>query len=77
MRDTDLVPLLGQPEFVHGLREHWVLPHSVDTVRTFVDQYRTERWDAMKLPKFEERLVTETADAFLSKLSDRWTAAGP
>lgn len=77
MRDTDLVPLLGQPEFVNGLREHWVLPHTIDTVRTFVDQHRTERWDANKLPKFEERLITETADAFLSVLSDRWTAAAP
>lgn len=68
MRDTDLNPILGRIEFARGLREYWVLPHSISSVEDFAHAYRTERWKDQR--GYDERLITETADTFLTALAD-------
>jgi hypothetical protein len=68
MRDTDLNPVLGRREFAEELREYWVLPHSVPSVEEFAHAYRAERWKNQR--RYDERLVTETADTFLTALAD-------
>ena len=72
MRDTDLNPILGRIEFAKGLREYWVLPHSISSVEDFAHAYRTERWKGQR--GYDERLITETADTFLTALADRAAA---
>lgn len=71
MRDTDLNPILGRIEFARNLREYWVLPHSIPTVEDFAHAYRTERWKGQR--GYDERIITETADTFLTALADRAT----
>ena len=72
MRDTDLNPILGRIEFAKGLREYWVLPHSISSAEEFAHAYRTERWQGQR--GYDERLVTETADTFLTALADTTAA---
>ena len=76
MRDTDLVPLLGHRGFAAKLREYWVMPYSVPSVEDFVCRYRTEHWAAQQHPKYEQRLITETADVFLDLLAQEWCQDG-
>ncbi len=71
MRDTDLGPLLGRPEFADRLRESWVMPHSIASVEQFVTSYRAQRWQSAGEHDFKNRLITETADTFLTALADR------
>lgn len=74
MRDTDLTPVLGRADFARALREYFVLPFSTPSVETFVHQHREERWRGER--GYLERLITETADTFLTALADRSEEVG-
>ena len=69
MRDSDLTPIWARPDFAAIVREYWVMPFSVDSVRDFVDLYRAEAWRQQRTRSFDQRLVTETADTFLKLLA--------
>jgi SIR2-like domain len=75
MRDSDLTPIWARPDFAAVVREYWVMPFSVNSVRDFVDMYRAEAWRQQRARTFEQRLVTETADTFLKVLVAAFTEA--
>jgi len=77
MRDTDLTPMWGRPEFAAIVREYWVMPFSADSARDFIHLYRAEAWRQQRARTFEQRLVTETADTFLKALAAAFAAATP
>ena len=68
MRDRDLLRVLTGEDFARGLDEHWVCPYLVDTVADYARE-RSAFWAQTLRPSIEDRLITETADAFFSALS--------
>ena len=69
MRDRDLLPVLGGEEFGRELDETWVLPYIVPSVREFA-QSREPFWKRTSLPTLQDRVITETSDAFFQALAD-------
>jgi hypothetical protein len=65
MRDRDLNPVLHSPEFAWALEERWVLPYLDPAVDEFAAQ-RIPFWSETPLRSIEDRLITETADAFFA-----------
>jgi hypothetical protein len=65
MRDTDLTPILAEEDFARALDERWVSPYLVETVAAFASG-RVPFWRTTPLPTIEDRLITETSDAFFS-----------
>lgn len=74
MRDLDLGPVLGDENFARGLDERWVAPYLVDTVDTFALR-RQPYWGDTQFKTIQDRLITETADAFFDALSATWRPA--
>jgi hypothetical protein len=71
MRDRDLLPILSDEDFATGVEEKWVLPYLSDTVEAFAAG-RAPYWrDSRRLKTIDERIVTETADAFF----EAWQAS--
>jgi hypothetical protein len=74
MRDRDLLRVLVGEEFAQGLDERWVCPYLVDTVADYAHD-RTPFWARTPQLNIEDRLITETADAFFSSLNSVWGSA--
>lgn len=68
MRDQDLLRVLGSEDFARGLDERWVVPHLTEDIRRF-GEARDAFWTGSGHPTMEDRLVTETADAFFAALA--------
>lgn len=71
LRDLDLRPLLLGEEFARGVDERWVSPYLADSVERFAI-YREPIWRDSDFRSVEERLITETADAFFAALRNAW-----
>jgi len=69
MRDLDLRPILEREEFRRGVDERWVTPYLDESVEQFGIS-RESHWKAGDFPTINERLITETADAFMSALRE-------
>jgi hypothetical protein len=67
MRDQDLLPVLRSEEFARGLDERWVTPYLDATVEAFA-KTRVPFWARTSLTTIDDRLITETADAFFAAL---------
>ena len=65
MRDLDLRPLFMFEDFARGVDERWVSPYLVDSVEG-IGLVREPLWRSTQFRTLEDRLVTETADAFLA-----------
>jgi hypothetical protein len=65
MRDKDLLPVLRGEDFARGLDERWVNPYLLDTIETFAVE-RLPFWSDKQLRSTNDRIVTETADAFFA-----------
>lgn len=70
MRDRDLTQLFHSTEFGRGAEEYWVNPYLIDSVEDFA-RPRGGFWRKRDLQTIEARLITETADTFLTELADR------
>lgn len=75
MRDRDLLRVLTGEDFARGLEELWVSPYLVDTVAAYGAD-RAPFWEFTAFPRIEDRLITETADAFFAALRETWTRTG-
>jgi hypothetical protein len=73
MRDPDVNEIIGGARFSYGAFERWVSPLPDESVQTFAEIHRVARWAAAGAPTFLERVLTETADHFLSRLDELWT----
>ena len=67
MRDHDLLRVLGDEDFARGLDERWVVPYLTEHIRRF-GEARDPFWVNPRLPTMDDRLITETADAFFAAL---------
>lgn len=67
MRDHDLLRVLGHEDFARGLDERWVVPYLTDDIRSF-GEGRDTFWARSRHPTMDDRLITETADAFFVAL---------
>ena len=67
MRDRDVVRVLEGEDFARELDELWVSPFLVTTVADF-GRERAPMWKDKPLRTIQDRLVTETADAFFASL---------
>ncbi len=71
MRDLDLRPVLLGEDFARGVDERWVSPYLPDSVEEF-GVSRAPNWGRSGLPTMNDRLITETADAFFAALRAAW-----
>lgn len=71
MRDLDLAPVLSEENFARGIDERWVAPYLVDTVDAFAFR-RQPYWEKTSFKTIQDRLITETADAFFDALAAAW-----
>lgn len=71
MRDRDLLRVLAGEEFGRGLDERWVLPYVVGSVEQYAES-RFVYWNETGLPRMEDRIITETSDAFFTALAQEW-----
>lgn len=69
MRDRDLLPIFRGEDFARGIDERWVSPYLAETVATFA-LGRMPFWQERQFRTIDDRLVTETADAFFSAWND-------
>lgn len=67
MRDQDLLRVLGNEDFARGLDERWVVPYLTDDIRRF-GEARDRFWADSGHRTIDDRLITETADAFFAAL---------
>jgi hypothetical protein len=67
LRDLDLRPVLLSEQFAPHLDELWVTPYAVESYDEF-EQRRRAYWRKTPRTSLDERLVTETADAFFAAL---------
>lgn len=67
MRDRDLLPVFRSVEFARKLDERWVSPF-LDTGVEIFAQDRIPFWAGSQLKTIDDRLITETADAFFGAL---------
>ncbi len=74
MRDRDLLRVLAGEEFGWGLDERWVLPYVVESVEKYAES-RSAFWTNTDLRRMEDRVVTETSDAFFTALAAEWPAS--
>lgn len=74
MRDRDVVRVLEGEDFARGLDEIWVSPFLVSTVADFGGK-RVPHWKDKPLRSIQDRLVTETADAFFANLRSAFEAS--
>jgi SIR2-like domain len=74
MRDRDILRVLKGDDFARGMDERWVCPYLVDTVAEYANE-RAYSWATTSRPRIEDRLITETADAFFLALREVWEAA--
>lgn len=75
MRDPDVTEVLGASVFTSRLDEWWVSPLPDPAVRLFVNEHRAPRWRKGDRADLQERQITETADTFLTVLSEEWRGA--
>jgi hypothetical protein len=68
LRDLDLRPLLLGEEFGRGADERWVCPYLPESLEEF-GWVRAPIWRNGPFPTIDERLISETADAFFQALS--------
>lgn len=73
MRDHDLLRVLTDEEFGKGLDERWVVPYVVESVEKYAES-RSVFWAQLGLRSMEDRVVTETSDAFFTALASEWPA---
>jgi hypothetical protein len=71
MRDRDLLRALTGEEFGRGLDERWVLPYVVESVEEYAAS-RSVYWNDTDLPRMEDRIITESSDAFFAALAEEW-----
>jgi hypothetical protein len=71
MRDVDLLRVFNGQEFATCTSEVWVAPFLVETVQKYADE-REAFWRATQLRDADDRLVSETADAFFAALGTAW-----
>ena len=71
MRDRDLLQVLSGQQFARGLDEQWVIPYIVTSVRQFGAR-REPHWKKTSLKVLENRVITETSDAFFEALAEAW-----
>lgn len=69
MRDQDLLRVLGNEDFARCLDERWVVPYLTDDIRRF-GEARDTFWANSGHRTIDDRLITETADAFFAALED-------
>lgn len=67
MRDQDLLRVLGNEDFARGLDERWVVPYLTEDIRRFGES-RDAFWADSGHRTLDDRLITETADAFFAAL---------
>ena len=67
MRDRDLLQVLNGQHFAKKLDERWVVPYIVPSIRTFATQ-RIPHWEETEFWALEDRVITETSDAFFEAL---------
>lgn len=67
MRDQDLLRVLGDEDFARGLDERWVVPYLTEHIRRFGEE-RDPFWVSPRHRTMDDRLITETADAFFEAL---------
>ena len=67
MRDHDLLRVLGNEDFARGLDERWVVPYLTEDIRRFAEA-RDPFWVNSGHRTMDDRLITETADAFFAAL---------
>lgn len=67
MRDQDLLRVLGDEDFARGLDERWVVPYLTEDIRRF-GEGRDPFWAIARHRTMDDRLITETADAFFAAL---------
>ena len=72
MRDRDLLQVLNGQQFARQLDERWVAPYIVPSVRIF-GEHREPHWEGTKFEALEDRVITETSDAFFEALYTAWT----
>jgi hypothetical protein len=73
MRDRDLVPVLGGPEFAGNLEELWVTPYPSRAVDEFGERRRAAWLSRPSLGSLDARLITESADVFFAALAQELT----
>ena len=71
MRDLDLLQVLSGQQFARQLDERWVVPYIVPSVRKF-GELREPHWRGTRFESLEDRVITETSDAFFEVLADVW-----
>ena len=71
MRDRDLLQVLSGQQFAKKLDEHWVVPYVVPSVRSFGES-REPHWKKTEFQALEDRVITETSDAFFEALDAVW-----
>ena len=71
MRDRDLLQVLNSQNFAKQLDERWVTPYIVPSIRDFGTR-REPHWEETGLESLDERVITETSDAFFEKLAEVW-----
>ncbi|MDE0321851.1 MAG: hypothetical protein OXI97_18425 [Acidimicrobiaceae bacterium] len=69
MRDRDMLQVLSGQQFARGLDERWVVPYIVPSVRTFGNA-REPHWQATDLRTLDDRVITQTSDAFFEVLAE-------
>ena len=67
MRDHDLLRVLRDEHFARGLDERWVVPYLTEDIRRFGEE-RDPFWVKSRHRTMDDRLITETADAFFAAL---------
>lgn len=71
-RDRDIVPALDLLDFARRSRELVVAPWSTPPVEEFIHEHRRHAWQTARRPStLAERVITDTADLFLSTLEER------
>lgn len=72
MRDRDLLRVFNDSDFARGIDEVWVSPYLVESVEDYARQ-RTSFWERRRFRTIDERLISETADGFMSALNFAWS----
>ncbi|HUP68601.1 MAG TPA: SIR2 family protein [Acidimicrobiales bacterium] len=76
-RDRDVVPALDLLDFARRSREVIVAPWSTPPVEEFIQEHRQHAWQVARRPStLAERVITDTADLFLSTLDGQLRAPG-
>jgi len=68
MRDKDINPVIGLPDFAGLVNESWVGPFTAPTVGQFIASHRP----LYGPDGLTQRSITETADVFFEVLEDAW-----